>query len=229
MAERFQHPCPTVNDLKIIADFPVLEKWQVAKLIQGFCPNNKVGQGEITWLDDYESEIKLLINAVDDDVLKFPITPAQILIWCVENEISLPEVFANTVRNNMFVLRRPNLPVDTEELVRNSANNHKRNSSKCGPKTKKTNITLRGYESGISKIAAEFYLDYLSKNSKAPAKKILNGLIAERTGRKEEDVARAYSIDKIVTTSQKNMAKRAYRRHIQHENERKMDKSVLFR
>ena len=213
---RFLHPCPTNEELISLANRPVLEVWEMAALIQGFRPIRKIGRGDITYLDEYAIPIKKLIEASNTKQLNFPIKPSQLLIWCVSNEIPLPEVFEQTVHSTIFKFRQPKVTnIFTDELVLGSNDDFQRNKVKRGRKKQKKSVSLRGYETDNFKIASEFVIKYIKEYGKKPPKKIVNTHIAKFTQRNEQDVDRTYTMNKLITSSEEKLAKRVYREKVQ--------------
>lgn len=219
---RFLHPCPSNEELISLANRPVLEVWEMAALIQGFRPIRKIGRGDITYLDEYAVPIKKLINARNTKQLNFPIKPSQILIWCIGNEIPLPEVFEQTVRTKIFILRQPKVTnIFTDEQVRGSNEDYQRNKVKRGRKKKKKSASIRGYESDICSMASKFVLKYIEEYGKKPLKKIINPHLAKITGRIENEVDRAYTMNKLITIDQEKLANRVYRGKVQFDQKMK--------
>ena len=213
---RFLHPCPTEDELISLANRPVLENWEMAALIQGFRPVLKVGRGEITYLDEYADSINKLINAEKSGDLSFPIQPQQMLIWCIKNEIPLPEIFEQTIRSKFFRHRKPKKNTAfTDELLRGSDQDYQRFDIKRGRKKQKSTTSIRGYEAEISYLVSELVLKYIKENGKRPSKKSINTQLAKKTKRNERDIDRTYAINNLITPALEKKAKHIYREKIQ--------------
>lgn len=213
----YKQPNPSKEELIALAERPVIERWELVQLIQGFCPNRKVGTSGITYLDEYAPFIELLDTSIKNSTLSFPIKPSDAVQWCSRNEVPLPEHFSNAVIQAIFILDRPiKLVIDTDELIKGSESDQLAkkyiDKNKPGRKNIKTEVAIRGYESGVCKAVKEFCLEYVIKNGELPKKKIINDILSKKLNRSEADINRAYSLKQILTDNEKYTAMRKYRR-----------------
>lgn len=218
---KFKHPCPTIKELQCLANRPALEEWEACKLMQGLCPNRKIGKGEVTWLEEYSLSFISVNIAKKNEIIKFPITPKNLVYWCAQNEIHLPEGFSNEVNNLIFHLERPNYKVtDTNELIRGStsdalAKQYPENNKRPGRPVIKAEASVRGYESKVCLEARDFCLSCISDKGSLPLKKTINAFLSKKLNRTECDIDRAYSLTMILTPQEINRQLRVYRKNRQ--------------
>ncbi|MBX3647166.1 MAG: hypothetical protein KF853_13625 [Rhodocyclaceae bacterium] len=208
---KFSHPCPNVAELESLAKRPTLDAWEMADLIQGFCPRRRLKQFRtVSWLDTYEVEIGIMRNAISTKELASRASPVDFVRWAVLRDIPLPEQFVDAVRAQEFVLRRSVRPMRfNEELVRTVPTQGARPSV---PK-------LRGYDSKLCQRAREIVLAYVSNHGTLPPKGWVDKQLAETTGLPLNTVARGYALGMVLTQRQFDRAKRAYRRRFHQERE----------
>lgn len=217
---RFIHPCPSVKELQSLANRPVLEEWEACKLMQGLCPNLKIGKGELTWLDDYRHINISVKDAKRKGILDFPIAPKKLVNWCISNKIPLPENFSSVVIKLLFHLKRPkDKIIDTNELVRGSSSDlstkhYPVNERKPGKRAIKKEATIRGYESEVYNHARTFCISYINENGTMPLKKTINLSLADQLSRSIPDISRAYTLEKIFTPKEENSLRQKYRKNL---------------
>lgn len=217
----FKHPCPTTEELQSLANRPALEEWEACKLMQGLCPNRKIGKGEVTWLQEYSLSRNSVNVAKKNEIIKFPITPKNLVYWCAQNEIHLPEGFSNEVNNLIFHLERPdNKVTDTNELIRGStsdalAKQYPENNKRPGRPVIKKDASVRGYESKVCLEVREFCLSFIGDKGHMPLKKTINAFLSKKLNRTECDINRAYSLKMILTPQESNRQVRVYRKNLQ--------------
>lgn len=217
----FRHPCPTEAELRSLAHRPVLEKWEFIQLVQGFCPNRRIGKGDVYYLEGIAEYVDKINCAVRVGKLSFPIKPTPAAIWCAENDVPLPEEFASETLDDLFVLARPKQKIiPTGELIRGSESDqmtkhYKPNEKKRGRKSKKSEPAICGIESKVCKLARGICIEHIKKHGIKPRKKEINFGLASLLVRAEVDVDRAYSYAQLMTTREEIAAKRFYRRSVQ--------------
>lgn len=172
-----KQPNPTIEELMSLANRPTLELWELVQLIQGFCPNRKIGRGNITYLDEYALPVSKIKQAIKTKELSFPIKPTKAVLWCAENSVPMPEEFSDAVIQKMFVLERPKQRLTaTDELIRGSmsdvqAKHYGELNKKPGRKPKKSEPSIRGYESKICEEAKNFCIAHIRLHGDMPQKK----------------------------------------------------------
>lgn len=208
---KFTHPCPTDAELVSLAKRPTLDAWEMADLIQGFCPRRRLKQfKKICWLDTYEEEIGVLRRAIKTNELASRASPIEFVRWALSRDVPLPEQFVDAVHSQIFVLRRPERPmVFNEELVRTIP---KRGERLSIPK-------LRGYDSDLFLRAREIILTYVSNHGTLPPKVWVDKQLVAATGLPLKKINRGYTLQNALTQQQLNRAKRAYRRRFHQERE----------
>lgn len=229
---KFKHPSPTESELRTLANRPVLEEWEASKLMQGMCPNRKIGNGMVTWLDDYDTTKLQVKKDLSLGILSFPIKPNKLLEWCALHKIPLPIEFSKNVNNLIFHLKRVNheLFIDTGELVRGSASCHltknvHKNHKKVGRKPKKLEALIRGYESEVCKLVKIFCLNQIKQHGIMPLKKNINEYLSKKLKRSEPDVNRAYTLKISITKHEETQQRRAFRKNKRDYKEDAMQKN----
>lgn len=211
MKAKPRHPCPTEAELKSVAQRPVLHKHEAILLIQGFCPDRGSACKGFMYLDEYATQVGKIKTAEAKGEIAFPIKVTELVIWCNENDVALPEIFVDEVTTKIIRVRRPKaVGIFTDELVRWSDNDHNRQIVRRGRKQIKE-ATVRGYESTIVNQARKFVRDFVQKTGGFPPKKSVNYHLAKSTGRPESEINRAFSLDALLTPAEINFLRKKFR------------------
>lgn len=221
----YKQPNPTIEELMSLANRPALDLWELVQLIQGFCLNRKVGRGNINYNEEYDVPVNKIKQAIQTKELSFPIKPAKAVLWCAENSVPMPEEFSDAVIKKMFVLERPKQRlIATDELIRGStsdvqAKHYGELNKKPGRKPKKSEPSIRGYESKICAEAKNFCITHIRLHGDMPQKRVINKALSKKLDRKEADINRSYYLDNLIEVKELNSAKRYYRRNTQENHE----------
>jgi len=196
----FDRPCPTQDELELLADRPTVQKFEAVELIQGLLPTRAV----VSYLSDYELPAKKLLKAFEMGELTNPTTPEKFVRWCIDNEVALPEHYVKKVLARIFHLRRPKSPTRyTDERIWMP--------SLRGRPRSKWSSAHRGLENDIIRRAKEVLLAYVKRTGQLPMKATVTREIALKTGRDPKIINRSYNLKTCATPAEIAAARRSYR------------------
>lgn len=225
MNSKFKHPCPTTAELESLAHRPTLAMWEMAELIQGFCPRARRKQSKnVQTLSNYAVPVGRMLFAIKEGDLSARAKPAEFVTWAVGCDIQLPEPFVEAVRATIFPLRRPSAPPSyNDELIRASPVSSGRSASECQEGTVSRmgspRIAIRGYRNDICQLAREFTIEYLARHGTLPWKYLINQHVEKIQGYSLAKIDRAFSIEMLIDPKDERLAMRKFRARKRRENE----------